>query len=555
MSYVLHILAALFILALPEFGGDVGAERPWGVLGLCAVPFLLARLQYRWQVGGNFRRAATLERIMGIVPIVLHVVAIAGLGWLQSIERWWGIEARLDRWPDLGLLVGVAPYVVFEICGLAAHARIGEAQADRRRELFLFQLRLFLSALLPFTLYLGLSQLIALSEPLRVAIEVVSLYNILFLAALIALFATLLPGMLRRTWDTVPLERGWQRELLEEVAHRVDFRCREFLVWRTGYRVANAAIIGFTPARRIVLFSDALLAQLAPRELVAVLGHEIGHARRRHAIVFAGYALLLLFGSDLILSYLAIEEEATGVALFLGVFVAWLFVFGVLSRRFELEADLVSAEVAGGGRALIEALEKVSGSARARRSSWRHFSFERRRAFLERVMEDPGAARKLRRTLTIWKVAGLLLLLGVIGGQTIAWVDEFDTERIEVDLRLGRFEAAAERAAGMEEIDDQLVRMMTRGIALPAEERTAEALAEAARRAVERGEAEEGFDLLYLALMRGAEELTELRVLLGAMLEEEAESAAGLTEEDLSAVPESWRGPLRALRQPRDGSS
>ena len=63
--------------------------------------------------------------------------------------------------------------------------------------------------------------------------------------------------------------------------------------------MANAAIVGFLPGHRTVLFSDSLLAGLPPRELAAVFAHEIGHARRHHVLVFGAWTLVFFLAGDL----------------------------------------------------------------------------------------------------------------------------------------------------------------------------------------------------------------------------------------------------------------
>jgi Zn-dependent protease with chaperone function len=561
VSYVLHILTALFALALPGLGWSLGLELPGAIPGLLAIPFALGWLQHRLLLRGNFRQAITLERVISAAPILLHVVAVAGLGWLESIERWWGIEASLDQWPGIGLLLGILPYIALEICTIDGHARFGEPQPERRRERRSFQVRLLLSALLPFTIYLVASELLGLSESTRVHIEVVSVYNMMFLAAMIAVFVATLPGLLRRTWKTAPLEPRWRREMIEEVARRAGLRHRKILMWKTGHRMSNAAIVGFTPASRIVLFSDALLDRLDPRELVAVLGHEIGHARRGHAPIFVGYALLLLLGTDFLLTRWSVESESTAIAIFAGAFVVWLAIFGVLSRRFELEADLVGADLAGDARPLISALEKVSGSLRRRKSSWRHFSLDRRQQFLREAADDPRVERRLRGRLAIWKGGLLLVLLGTAAAQAKNWIDDFGHERIEVDLRLGRYESAALRAEGRADLDEALARVVSCGTTLAPGERTAEAIEQAAHRALAEGDGESCLDLLDLAILRGGKGLGALYGVLEGLVrgrgEEGGEEADGETgagsnaegsENDLLDLPERWRGLVRDLR-------
>ena len=71
--------------------------------------------------------------------------------------------------------------------------------------------------------------------------------------------------------------------------------------------MSNAAIVG-VGGRRVVLFSDSLLASLPPGELAAVYGHEIGHAKSRHVAVFLVWTLAFFIAGDWLAAELAPEE-------------------------------------------------------------------------------------------------------------------------------------------------------------------------------------------------------------------------------------------------------
>ena len=56
--------------------------------------------------------------------------------------------------------------------------------------------------------------------------------------------------------------------------------------------MANAAIVGAGSRRRIVVFTDLLLARLDDDEVAAVFAHEAAHAQRRHLSRYAALGLL-----------------------------------------------------------------------------------------------------------------------------------------------------------------------------------------------------------------------------------------------------------------------
>ena len=233
------------------------------------------------------------------------------------------------------------------------------------------------------------------------------------------------------------------------------FRCRELLLWRTGNLMANAAIVGLTRGSRRVFFSDALLAQLGPRQLAAVFAHEIGHARRCHVPLFLIWALGFFAGLDLAASAVGPDRELwSGAVLAAGV-LGWIAGFGWLSRRVELDADIYSLALLRDGIGITSALLSV-GRGRMDRGGWRHFSVNRRIEFLGEVVADPDVGRRLQRRLRqIWGL-GVLFLLGTASFQLSGMIADYGEERAVVDLRLGRYESAAERLAGVEGPEEEV---------------------------------------------------------------------------------------------------
>jgi hypothetical protein len=237
--------------------------------------------------------------------------------------------------------------------------------------------------------------------------------------------------------------------LLLETARRAGLRCKEVRVWHTSNLLANAAVIGFLPQHRVVLFSDALLAELGPAELAAVFAHEIGHVKRRHVWVFAAWALGFFLLADVALSWLALESLVLELGIFGAVLLAWYRSVGYLSRRFELDADLESVATTGDVFGLIRALEQVGGAHAREQGSWRHFSVAERVRFLAAHQADGRVGAALRRRLARWTAAGAVLCALGVAGEAFALARDLPAERVRVDLRLGRYAAAEERAAGL----------------------------------------------------------------------------------------------------------
>ncbi len=174
-----------------------------------------------------------------------------------------------------------------------------------------------------------------------------------------------------------PLAEGEPRRAILAYAQSIDFPLAQLFEMDGSRRSskANAFVTGFGKNRRIALF-DTLIQQHTIPELVAVLAHEIGHARRRH---MAKMLLLGILHTGILFMLLAVLLEWPG--LYRGFFMegmplyAGLVFFGMvigpidlfvglffkrLSRHFEFEADRFAVETAPEPAALISALKTLA---------------------------------------------------------------------------------------------------------------------------------------------------------------------------------------------------
>jgi Zn-dependent protease with chaperone function len=450
LGYLIHLLAALAIATAIEVAQAAGSPRGAGGAGAAVLlagglvlplPHLLAALARRLALAGRFRasRAAALA-LEASAPLAFGSVLWAGYG--ELLRGWIGEGASLLGWPGPGLLLLLLPFVGLQWLAIHARARLTEATAARRRAQTRFHGRMLAAALLPLSGYLLLNGAVSLWPTVRLHVEEVALLGTAYAALLIALFAYGLPALLTRVWDTTPVPDGGLRRFLLEIARRGRFRFRELLLWRTGYSVSNAAIVGFTPGQRVVLMTDGLLGELDAGELAAVFSHEMGHSARRHALLFAAFTGALFLGYGLLAAGLDGGSETLGhVALFTAG-LTWFLGFGFLSRRAELDADLFALEVLGRPEPLVQALERVAGGGGRWSGGWRHFSVANRVLFLRAAAVDPGVGLRLRAQLRRWGwTSSLVVLLGGalwIGGQAAQW----PRDRGVVALRSGDYEGA-----------------------------------------------------------------------------------------------------------------
>ncbi len=548
MGYVLQFFAAFLTLALGEIAWMGGARFLPALPLLFLWPHLSSLAARRAFARRKLRLGAAFERGVVAAPVAIQAIAVL-FGWLGALRNRLGVAVPVDGWPGIGLLAGLAPFLLAECIAIDARARLFGSERAPVLAARIFQLRLLASTFAPFLIYLAAASLVGLRESWRVRVEEISLLSALFSLALVASFVLLLPQLLRLTWDTAPLAPGPERKVLEDMARRARFRCRDLLLWRTGNQVANAAIVGLLPRNRLVLFSDALLAELEPRELAGVFAHEIGHARRRHVLLFGCHILGFVLGAEALLGSFEqpsfeVEFAVLGACLFF-----WFLSFGWLSRRVELEADLESLELLGESGPLVRALVGVSGAHAHRRSSWRYFSTAQRVRFLLQAEANPSVGRKLRRKLRLFGVASALLFTGVAGYELRGLFESFDEERVVVDLRLGRYDEARAGFERARSDDTDLAALVGVASTLRPDARSPEDLEAAALLAAARGDFARAGRLIELALLRGRSELEPVREFL-----ERAARGQALPGDDI--LLETWRRQMRSAREsPKEGST
>jgi STE24 endopeptidase len=177
-----------------------------------------------------------------------------------------------------------------------------------------------------------------------------------------------------------PLEEGELRSSLEGYAKEQGFQLSGLFKIDGSKRStrANAYFTGFGKNRRIALY-DTLIDNHSEEELVAILAHEVGHAKCKHihkqlilGILSTGllFFLLSLFirQPDLYRAFGLPGEEPLPIYAGL-IFFSFLYtpvstligiLTSVLSRKFEFEADEFAVSTTGGSEALISGLKKLS---------------------------------------------------------------------------------------------------------------------------------------------------------------------------------------------------
>ncbi len=419
----------------------------------------------------DFRFRQLIQRVVLVVLCFAHIHFTK---WPTFVEG----RLHLPPWSVLDDIAAIAPFVGAMLAGWVAVYRTDRMLSRRAwglGEYVWFQARYsLLLVLMPWLVLKGIddsrelwpARLQELSESTPVWMGAFAL--------LVVASAVFVPVFLKWLFRARSMPPSEMRSRLEALCRKAGFRCRDILVWRMERaRILNAGLMGVVPRYRYVLFSDALLDSLSPPECEAVLAHEIGHAKRRHVLVYLVFALGFVALAYVLLDSLpqvfrseflfGMPVLATLVLLYFG------FLFGHLSRAFERQADVYAAGLTGTPVPLMLALEKIalmSGDVRELRS-WRHDSVARRVRRLSEIGYDEEAQKRYHRGMArlaqavVVSVALLLALSGyialrepeglsaeIVRKRARAERRRFDyyiwTRLGELEARAGNYEAARE---------------------------------------------------------------------------------------------------------------
>lgn len=462
------ILAGFAVLYLAEeLGAPFFPEYAWlapvvslaPTLGLLILLWVYTRLQMRGlDRDGRVRRVNAVEKLASLERWALLAIHALGafVGLLGVIRSRIGDLVAIDEL--LALLPFILSLAAIEYIVYPVQRRLRDAMTirsldqglpvhpypPRGRFVWLWMRHHVLFMLVPLAILLawaeGSERLIA-----RLHLDLADAQAAqlgLQLLGLVCVFA-LIPPLLVRIWDTVPLGSGPLLERLEQLARAHRVGVRSFLVWRTSGLMLNGAAIGLIRPLRYVVLTDALLDRLTPDEVEAVAAHEIGHIRHRHIAWLAGSVLgsVLFFGTlagwlTLVFPPGSFGEQMAfggGLALTLGL---TLLVLGMVSRRFERQADAFAARHLSGQRreqpavplsphaahAMATALARVAEAHDIiiDRPTFRHGSIGRRIRSLSQAIGLPSNRLPADRSANRARLGVIVLLLG---GMALAAVD------------------------------------------------------------------------------------------------------------------------------------
>jgi STE24 endopeptidase len=207
---------------------------------------------------------------------------------------------------------------------------------------------------------------------------------LIFIAILVVLVLIIMffqPVFIKIFNKMTPMEDGTLKVKINELARKTGYPVKRIFVIDGSRRSTkmNAFCTGFGSNRTIALY-DTLINKCSEEEVVAVLAHEIGHAKLHH-IPKLMLSMVLQFLPFIALAYFIVGQvyvsEAFGFAglnVGFGLFISMTLITPIMlllsvprsyfSRKYEYEADAYAAKHAGKLYG-ITALKKIYGDAYA----------------------------------------------------------------------------------------------------------------------------------------------------------------------------------------------
>jgi len=449
-NFIYFILVLLIYLTYqpsedPTFSG---LESLFLFGGLSLAFAALTRLMFRRierRVGrADFARLDQLFHATQLRSSILAVVIFALDIYALNLPSWVNTLPLLDRWPTLQafafLLLFMGYLSVVWGCAYDAYRQLYHPHFTRW-DYIGSNISFSAPILLPWLLLSGVADLIqALPLPGIQAFLDTTEGQTAYFCAFLAVVAVAGPLMIKTFWRCRPMAPGRQRERIEQLCQRAGMAYRDILYWPLfGGKMITAGVMGLVRHFRYILVTPSLLSLLAPAEIDAVIGHEIGHIKRKHLLFylmfFTGYLVLSYVTFDVTVYAMIFAEPAwrlvhrsganpgmvTSIvfsAMIICVFLVYFrYVFGFFMRNFERQADGYVFTLFDSAAALISTFHKISltSGQPADRPNWHHFSIRERVDFLRKCEQDRNWIRRhdarVRRAIGLYLVA-LALLAG-----------------------------------------------------------------------------------------------------------------------------------------------
>lgn len=170
--------------------------------------------------------------------------------------------------------------------------------------------------------------------------------------------------LILKLYGAKPIRMGGVYHITRELAKKSNIPMpRLYLIEQAQ---PNAFATGRNPQHAAIAVTSGLLDILSPRELKAVLAHEIAHIKNRDTLTMTATAViagaLSMLANFMILPIAGQNRNAGGAIAFVTALfapLAALLVQAAISRTREYEADRIGAKICGDPLALASALQRL----------------------------------------------------------------------------------------------------------------------------------------------------------------------------------------------------
>ena len=359
--YTLYVLVSLYTSVM-QIGYINVAKRKTAIL-LDADKFLTA---------GNY--AVAKEKLSIVSAFVDYIVFVAWMGMGISLLQE-NIFLQDDALQNVSIVMSFIiigsfislPFTYYEKFVLDAEFGFNKSSLGLwlKDTLISFALTLVLGSLVVWGIYF-----------IMMHFDLWWLWSFAFIFAVIVMINMLYPAFRAMFFDKLtPLKDEALDSEIKTLMDKTGFVSSGVFVSDASKRDArlNAYFGGFGKAKRVVLF-DTLIEKLTTKELLAVLGHELGHFAHGDIyknIALVGAMLFAMFGifgnlPESLYLELGMSESPSLVMILLLLFMPVLGfimmpIMGIVSRHNEYEADRMGSELGGeaGAIELANALQKL----------------------------------------------------------------------------------------------------------------------------------------------------------------------------------------------------
>ena len=357
-------------------------------IGICCLSMavhLAARMIIRFK--------HTLSKSSRLPTRLDQISQLAALG----IFSYWALSSPWIAQQSLATLC-ILPLLVVQLSlWWSISACYGLRNIKKRWSFLLLRIRFEILPALVLILFIDLiNNIVYLSE-----VEWSQLEKVLIHIAFAIPILLFMPGILLKCWSCKAITDPQMLNMLQSIAQQSKVSVRGFYTWpRRGVPFYNAMAAGFGKRFQVVIISQDLLDALSEEEIQAVIGHELGHLRYRHLLIY----LALLFTMSTVISWLISISETwwqpyldaqyhlsvnlTLHAILILIAIRWIF--GLVSRACEGQADLHGARVSSFS-AMQSALHKVAMlvGQDLDTPNWRHHSIAQRITNLAQHPQNP----------------------------------------------------------------------------------------------------------------------------------------------------------------------